>query len=64
MHLELPVMRSQRKHFHGLCEFFFEKNTYFKKSQAMLRDELNAQGNVPRPGPAPAFSDVEIVSIP
>lgn len=29
----------------------------------MLCDELNAEGNVPRPGPSPDFSDVEVVAL-
>lgn len=29
----------------------------------MLFDDLDRLGNVPRPGPAPAFSDVEVVAL-
>ncbi|MEQ9438449.1 MAG: IS982 family transposase [Cyclobacteriaceae bacterium] len=29
----------------------------------MLSDELNHFGNVPRPGPAPSFSDVEVIAL-
>ena len=36
---------------------------YFKKSQAMLADQLDASGNVARRGPCPCFSDIEVVAL-
>ncbi len=29
----------------------------------MLADELNVKGNVPRTGPSPSFSDIEVIAL-